>query len=46
MKKSEKIVFGGVIGILFASLVTSTYFYTFYRKFKKRLRETLKVWDF
>jgi len=46
MKKSEKIVFGGIIGIFFASLITSTYFYTFYRKFKKRLKETIGVWDF
>lgn len=46
MKNRDKFILGGIIGFLFASSVTSGYFYNFYRKFKKRLADTIRVWDF
>jgi len=46
MTTTKKIVLGGVLGMLLTSLISSTYFYTFYKKVIRKLSNGFKEWDF
>ena len=46
MKKRDKILLGGLIGIVMASSISSTYLYRVYKKFMRALRESLKDYNY
>lgn len=42
---TKKVIFGSFIGTLLALSLSSTYFFTFFKKVSRRLREDFKEWD-
>lgn len=46
MKTRYKVFAGGVLGILMMTAISSTYFYNFMRKAVRRLRESLKDYNY
>lgn len=45
MRNKNNFILGAIIGLLMSTLVTSGYFYTFYRRMMRKLREGLKKFD-
>ena len=42
---TKKVVLGSFIGTLLALCISSTYFFTFFRKVNRKLREGFTKWD-
>lgn len=45
MKTSSKFILGGIFGLFFTSFLTSGYFYTFFRKIIKKIKEDFTNFD-
>ena len=41
----KKIIIGGFVGILMTALISSTYFYNFFKKSIKKIDKGLDKWD-
>jgi hypothetical protein len=46
MTKAKKIILGGVAGMMLTSFISSTCFYTFFKKAMKKLDNGFGEWDF
>jgi hypothetical protein len=46
MKTRSKVLIGGAIGMALMSFISSTYFYNFFRKVVRGLRENLKDYNY
>jgi hypothetical protein len=46
MTKTKKIILGGIAGMMLTSFISSTYFYTFFRRAMRKLDNGFKEWDF
>ena len=46
MKTEVKVLFGGILGMITMSLISSTYFYHFFKKVSKKLNQSLKDYNY
>ena len=46
MTRKGKIIIGGIVGMILTSIMSSTYFYAFFRKAIKRLDNSIKDFNY